>query len=201
VSAATPPGQCPPGRDSSPAPKRCSGPCARQLPLSSFGVAAGRRDGYRSECKECRRARRGPRGKEGRRARALERELLGLLGTYNAPPLAEILSRALNEVRQIGAAGAEFAAQVRAVERAIVVSGCRLVDEIEEDAKLSRWAVDRALKHLLAGRVIETRDSYRLEADAEESGRPPVEYHPVGYLHGEGSTRLLRRRAGDSSLL
>ncbi|HEX8352879.1 MAG TPA: hypothetical protein VF611_08270, partial [Pyrinomonadaceae bacterium] len=115
------------------AEKRCSGPCGRVLPLASFSVNNARRDGRRSECKECHKSRRGPRGREAQRARSLERELLALLGAYSTPPLADVLSRALDEVRQIGASGAGFDEQVEAVRRAVFVKGCRRVDEIVEE--------------------------------------------------------------------
>lgn len=181
--------------------KRCSGPCGRLLPLSSFSVNAARRDGRRSECKECHRARRGGRGREAQRARSLERELLSLLGTYGSPPLSEVLSRALDEVRQIGAAGATFDEQVEAVRRAVFVKGCRRVDEIAEEQGLSRWVVGRALERLLAAKVVEQRDGYRLADEATEAGRPAVEYHPRGYPRGEGFSRLFRHQAIEDELL
>lgn len=182
--------------------KRCGGPCGRLLPLSSFSVNAARRDGRRSECRECHKARRGPQGKDAQRARSLERELLSLLGTYCAPPLSDVLSRALDEVRQIGAWGASFDEQVEAVRRAVLVKGCRRVDEIVEEVGLSRWVVDRALEKLLAAKVVETRDSYRLSDEAAEPGRPVVEYHPKGYPRGERFTQFFNRgRAAEDDLL
>lgn len=105
--------------------KTCSGPCGRSLPLWAFSINAARRNGRRSECKECHKARRGPRGRDAQRARLLERELLELLGTYDAGPLSDVLTRALVEVRQVGASGAQLAEQVEAVRRAVVVRGCR----------------------------------------------------------------------------
>lgn len=189
-------------RVSAPKLKACSGPCGRRLPLSAFGVATGRRDGRRSECKECRRQRRGPRGKEGQRARALAKELWVLRETYAAvPSLVDVLTRALEEVGQIGATGAKFSEQVEAVRRAILVNGCRLVDEVVEDTGLSRYAVDRALERLVSGGVLETRDYFCLDDEAEESGRPPVTYHPVGTPRGEDFTHLLHRRSVDDDLL
>jgi hypothetical protein len=183
------------------ATKTCSGACRRRLPLSSFSVNNARRDGRRSECRECQRARRGPRGKEAQRARGLERELLALLGTYDTSPLSDVLERALDEVRQIGASGVGFDEQVETVRRAVVVQGCRRVDEIVEETGLSRWVVDRALEHLLAHRVIETRDSYRLDDVAAEAGRPVTEYHPASYPRGESFTHLFRRQAIEDDLL
>jgi len=182
--------------------KKCGGPCGRLLSLSSFDIAKGRRDGRRSDCKVCRRKRRGPRGKEGQQARALEKQLAGLLlsGAYTAPSLANILSRAITEVRQIGASGEDFAAQVRAVRKAIEVGGCRRVDEIVEDTELSRWAVDHVLRKLVADKVIETRDAFLLKDDAEEPGRAPVEYHPVGSPRGEDFTHRLYRASEDNLL-
>jgi hypothetical protein len=181
--------------------KRCGGPCGRQLPVSSFGVNNARRDGRRSECRECRKARRGPRGREAQRARSLERELLGLLGTYDTPPLADVLRRALDEVRQVGASGSGFDEQVEAVRRAVVVQGCRRVDEVMEEAGLSRWVVDRALERLLSAGVVETRGSYLLADEAAEAGRPAVEYHPKGYPRGESFARLFRNPAAEADLL
>ena len=172
--------------------KTCSGPCGRQLPPSSFGVNAARKDGRRGECRECQRARRGARGRDGRRARALERELLALLGTYQTPPLSEVLSRALAEVRQVGAAGAQFDEQVDVVRRAVMIHGCRSVEEVVEETQLSRWIVDRALRRLVAHRVVETRDRYLLADEAAEAGRPVTEYHPSAYPRGEGFSRLFR---------
>lgn len=183
------------------AQKRCSGPCGRTLPLSSFGVNSGRRDGRRSECRQCQKARRGPRGRDAQRARSLERELLALLGTFGTPPLADVLTRALDEVHQVGAPGASFDEQVEAVRRAVFVQGCRRVDEIVEEAGLSRAVVDRALERLLAAGAVEGRGRFRLADEAQEAGRPVVEYHPKGYPSGDDFTRLYRRRAVEDDLL
>lgn len=177
--------------------KACSGPCGRTLPLPSFGVNRARRDGRRSECKECHRQRRGPRGKEGRLALGLERELEGLLGIYSAPALSDVLTRAIDEVRQIGATGERRDEQVETVRHAVLVQGCRRVDEVVEETRLSRWVVDHALKLLVRQRVLETRDAFRLGEEAEEAGRPVVEYHPRAYPCGEGFSRLFRRQDGD----
>lgn len=177
--------------------KTCSGPCGRTLPLSSFGVNAARKDGRRSECQECRRRRRATRGREAQQAVALERELLALLGAVDTPSLADVLTRALEEVRQIGASGAKLDEQVEAVRRAVLIHGCRRVDEVVEETRLSRWAVDHALRILLAEKVVETRDAYRLGDESEEAGRPVVEYHPRAYPRGEGFARLFRREDGD----
>jgi hypothetical protein len=179
----------------------CSGACGRRLPLSAFSVNNARRDGRRSECRECHKARRGPRGKDAQRARSLERELLSLLGTFDTAPLSDVLSRALDEVRQIGATGVGFDEQVEAVRRAVVVQGCRRVDEIDEQTHLSRWVIDRALERLLAAKVVETRDSYRLADEAAEPGRPVVEYHPKGYPRGESFTNFFHSRAVEDDLL
>jgi hypothetical protein len=184
------------------AEKQCSGPCGRRLPLSSFGVNASRRDGRRSECKECRGALRAPQGREAHRARALERELLSLLGTYSTTPLSDVLSRALDEVRQIGASGARFDEQVSIVRQAVIVNGCRTSAEIVEEKGLSRWVVERALEKLVAAKVVEPRDSYRLSDEAEEAGRPVTEYHPKNYPRGEGFSPLFRHsRAVEDDLL
>jgi hypothetical protein len=192
MSATTPQDTSPLGHASAPEPRKCSGPCGRLLPPSSFGVAAGRKDGRRKECRECHPARRGARGRDGQRARSLERELLALLGTYSAAPLSDVLSRALAEVRQVGAAGAQLDEQVEAVRRAVVVQGCRSVDEVIEETRLSRWAVGRALERLVEHKVVETRDRYLLADEAAEAGRPVVEYHPATYPRGEGFSRLFR---------
>jgi hypothetical protein len=101
--------------------KTCSGPCGRELPLASFGINRARRDGRRSECRDCLRQRRGPRGREGRLALGLARELEGLLGIYSAPALADVLTRALDEVRQIGAVGKRRDEQIEAVRRAVLI--------------------------------------------------------------------------------
>lgn len=173
--------------------KVCSGPCGRTLPLSSFGVNAARRDGRRSECKECHRQRRGPRGREGRLAQGLARELEGLLGVYSAPALSDVLTRALDEVRQLGAVGERRDEQVEAVRRAVLIHGCRRVDEIVEETHLSRWAVDHVLRLLVKSRELETRDAFRLGDEAEEAGRPVVEYHPTAYPRGDGFRCFFRR--------
>ncbi|MDT5268414.1 MAG: hypothetical protein QOH49_600 [Acidobacteriota bacterium] len=178
--------------------KTCTGPCGRTLQLSSFGVNVARKDGHRSDCKECHRQRRGPRGREGRQALALERELLDLLGAYEATPsLSDVLTRALDEVRQIGATGERRAEQLEAVRRAVLIHGCRRVDEVVEETRLSRWAVDHVLAELVAAHVLETRDAFRLGDEAEEAGRPVVEYHPRAYPRGEGFARLFRRLDSD----
>lgn len=115
--------------------------------------------------------------------------------------MADVLARALEEVKQIGASGADFTAQVRAVRTAIFTHGCRTVDDIVDETRLSRWAVDRAVKRLVDERAVETRDGYRLDADAEEPGRPPVEYHPTDSPRGEVFSHLLHRRAAEDDLL
>jgi hypothetical protein len=187
-------------RVSSPRSKKCGGKCGRTLPLTSFDIRRRSKDGRFPLCKECRREARGPRGKEGQQARALEGELRRLAEVYRTPALADVLSRAAAEVKEIGASGTDFSLQVRAVRRAIDVHGCRRVDEIMEDAQLSRWAVDRALQRLLAEKAIETRDGFLLEEDAEEPGRPPVEYHPAHYPRGEDFSHTLRRAVDDDLL-
>lgn len=173
--------------------KACSGPCGRTLPLSAFGVNAARRDGRRSDCHECRRLRRGPRSRKGQAAAALEADLLDLLADYAEPSLTDVLSRALEEVRQIGATGDRRAAQVEAVRRAVLIHGCRRVEEVVEEAGLSRWAVDHALAELVAAGELEPRDAFRLGEETEEAGRPVVEYHPRAYPRGEGFRRLFHR--------
>jgi predicted transcriptional regulator len=171
------------------------------LPLSSFDTASGRRDGRRSECKECRRARRGPRGKEGQQARALERELWVIREAYGAlPALAEILSRALDEVRQVGATGAKLDEQTAAVRRAVLIHGCRSAEEVVEETRLSRKAVDRALDKLVGDNVLETRDRFYLTEEAGERGRPVTEYHPTDTPRGEVFTHILRRAVDDDLL-
>ena len=189
VSTAIPPDTCAPPT----ALKKCSGPCGRELPLSAFGIRRASRDGRRSDCNECRKMRRGPRGREGQAALELERELLELLGDYTAPSLADVLSRALEEVRQIGASGARLDEQVGSVRRAVLIHGCRRVDEIVEETHLSRWAVDHALRLLLERGELETGPAFRFGDEAEEAGRPVTEYHPRAYPRGEGFTRLFRR--------
>jgi hypothetical protein len=183
------------------ASKTCSGPCGRHLPLDSFGVNSTRRDGRRSECRECQKARRGPRGKDAGRACSLEKYLLSLLGTYDSPPLSDILSRTIDEVRQVGATGPAFGEQVESVRRAVLLRGCRRVDEVVEETGLSRWSVDRALEALLDEGALETRDSYTLDDEAAEAGRPVTEYHPKGYPRGEGFSSLFHHSAVDDDLL
>jgi hypothetical protein len=181
--------------------KSCSGPCRRRLPLSSFSINNARKDRRQSECRECRKALRGPRGRDAQRARSLERELLALLGTFSTPPLADVLTRALEEVRQVGASGAQFDEQVESVRRAVLVHGCRTVDEVVEERGLSRWTVERALERLLAARVVEARDSFRLPDEAQEAGRPVTEYHPATYPRGESFAHLFRHQAVEDDLL
>lgn len=184
-----------------PASKKCGGPCGRRLPASSFSVRRKSKDGLFPLCKECHRVMRGPRGKEGRRARALEKELWVMRETYSdVPALADILSRALEEVRQIAATGAKFDELVAAVRRAVLVNGCRSAEEVIDDSGLSRWTVDRALEKLLADRVVETRDRFCLEDEAGEPGRPIIEYHPVDTPRGEVFTYILDRSRDDHLL-
>lgn len=180
--------------------KTCGGPCGRRLPLSSFSVRRKSRDGRFPICKECHRETRGPRGKEGQQARALAKELWGLRELYATPSLTDILTRALEEIQQIGATGAKFDEQVGAVRRAVIIHGCRRVDEIVEETRLSRWAVDNALQVLLAENVVETRDSYRHAEEAEEPGRPVTEYHPKDSPRGEDFTYILDRSRDDDLL-
>jgi hypothetical protein len=184
-----------------PASKKCGGLCGRLLPRSSFSVRAKSKDGLFPLCKECHREARGPRGKEGQQARRLEQEIWVLRETFSeVPSLTDILNRCLEEVRQVGATGAKFDDQVEAVRRAVLIHGCRRVDEIVDETKLSRWAVDNALRVLLAEQVLETRDSYRHAEEAEEPGRPVTEYHPKDSPRGEDFTRLLRRAVDDDLL-
>lgn len=173
--------------------KACAGPCGRTLPLSHFSVDRHLKSGYRSRCRDCHRAGRGPRGKQGRSALELERELLGLIAGYEEPALSDVLSRALEEVRQIGATGERLVEQVESVRLAVLIHGCRRVDEVVEETRLSRWAVDNALKLLLEQKVLETRDAFTLGDEAEEAGRPVVEYHPRAYPRGERFRRFFRR--------
>lgn len=169
--------------------------------MSAFGVAAGRKDGRRSDCKECRAVRRGSRSKEGQQARALGKELWVLREAYaGVPSLADILSRAYDEVRQISAPGGKLDEQVATVRHAIEVNGCRTSAEIVEEKGLSRWVVERGLEKLLAAGVVETRDSFRLADEAEEPGRPVTEYHPVNTPRGEVFTHILDRSRDDHLL-
>jgi hypothetical protein len=117
------------------------------------------------------------------------------------PALADVLARAYEEVRQIGATGADFDAQIRAVRTAIFTHGCRTVDEIVEETRLSRYTVDRAVKLLVDEKAVEPRDSFLLDADAEEPGRPATEYHPTDSPRGEVFSYILHRRAVDDDLL
>jgi hypothetical protein len=202
VSHTVTPTECAPADATPAAPKTCSGPCGRLLPLSSFGVNSGRRDGRRSECRDCQRERRGPRGKEAQQALALEGELLSLLNSYSSPPLSDVLTRAIDEVRQIGATGPGFGEQVDSVRRAVLIHGCRRVDEVVEQTRLSRWVAARALERLLDEGVLEARDSFLLDDEAAEAGRPVTEYHPKGYPRGEGFSSLFHHRgAVDDDLL
>jgi hypothetical protein len=107
-----------------------------------------------------------------------------------------VLTRAIEEVRQIGATGDRRDEQVEAVRRAVLIQGCRRVDEVLEETRLSRWVVDHALKLLLRRRELETRDAFRLGDESEEAGRPVVEYHPKAYPRGDGFRRLFRRDEG-----
>jgi hypothetical protein len=116
------------------------------------------------------------------------------------PSLADVLSRALDEVQQIGASGAKFDEQVAAVRRAVLVHGCRSAEEVIEETRLSRWVGDRALEKLVADGVLETRDRFCLQEDAAEPGRPVTEYHPVDTPRGEVFTHLLRRAVDDDLL-
>ncbi len=116
------------------------------------------------------------------------------------PSLADILDRAYREVQQVGATGAKFDDQIEAVRQAVLIHGCRRVDEIVDETRLSRWAVDNALEVLLAEKVLETRDPYRHAEEAEEPGRPVTEYHPKDSPRGEDFTHLLRRAVDDDLL-
>lgn len=173
--------------------KTCRGRCGRTLPLSSFTADRTRKDGRRGDCKECYRARREDQLKAEQQVIALERELLSLLGAYTTPSLADVLARALEEVRQIGATGDRRAEQVEAVRLAVLIHGCRRVEEAVEETHLSRWAVDHALAELVDAGELETRDAFRLGDESEEAGRPAVEYHPRAYPRGDGFRRFFRR--------
>lgn len=182
-------------------PQKCSGPCGRVLPPSCFLPDRGRKSGRRSDCKDCYRERRGNRSKEGRQARALEKELWVIREAYSAvPALVDILSRTLEEVRQVGASGAKSAEQVGAVQRAVLINGCRSTEEVIEETGLSRWAVDRALESLVADKVLETRDRFLLKEEAGEPGRPVTEYHPTDTPRGEVFTHILDRSRDDHLL-
>ena len=181
--------------------KACAGPCGRTLPVSAFGVRRASRDGRFHLCKECRREARGSRGREGQSALELERELLDLVEAYAEPSLSDVLARALEEVRQIGAIGDRLAAQVGAVRRAVLIHGCRRVDEIVEETRLSRWAVEQALKLLVERGEVEPRDAFRLGDEVEEVGRPATEYHPRAYPRGDGFRPFFRRDDDESHQL
>ena len=160
------------------------------------------KDGLFHLCKDCRREQRGPRGKEGQQAYALQKELWVLRETFGSiPSLADILTRAYEEVGQVGAVGMKLDEQIARVRRAVLIHGCRRVDEVVDETRLSRWAVDNALQELLAENVLETRESYRHAEEAEEPGRPVTEYHPKDTPRGEDFTLLLHRSAADDDLL
>jgi hypothetical protein len=116
------------------------------------------------------------------------------------PPLADILNRGLEEVRQIGATGAKFNEQLRIVRRAVEVHGCRTSAETVDETGLSRWVVERALERLVSDQILEPRDGFRLEDASEEPGRPPTEYHPIDTPRGEVFTHILRRAVDDDLL-
>jgi len=100
--------------------------------------------------------------KDGRR-RHYHKELWVLRESYaGVSSLADILNRAFEEDRQVGASGAKFDEQVAAVRRAVLIEGCRSAGEVIEGTGLSRWVVDRALENLVAGGVLETRDCFCL---------------------------------------
>lgn len=179
--------------------RKCGGECERSLPPSAFDTDNNRRDGLRGECKECRRARRGSQGKEGRQARALARELWVLRETYSTPALADILSRTMEEVRQVGAVKLTTE-QLGTVRRAVIVGGCRSVEEVVEDTHLKQWTVRRALEKLTAEGILETRNRFLLSDEAEEPGRAVTEYHPIDTPRGEVFTHLLRRAVDDDLL-
>jgi DNA-binding MarR family transcriptional regulator len=111
-----------------------------------------------------------------------------------------VLARALEEVRQIGASGADFTEQVRAVRAAIFTHGCRTPDEIVDETRLSRWAVDRVLKRLIGEGAIEARDSFLLDDEAAEAGRRVTEYHPTDSPRGEVFSHILHRAVDDDLL-
>lgn len=189
-----------PRRAPASASKKCSGPCGRTLPLSAFGIRQKSRDGRFTICKECRRVARGARSAEGQRARSLEKELQALYGAYDVPSLRDILNRALEEVRHVGAPAPTFNEQIEAVRRAVVLNGCRSAEEVVDDTNISRKVVDRALEKLVADRVLEPRDRFCLEEDASEPGRPVTEYHPVDTPRGEVFTHILYRAVDDGLL-
>jgi predicted ArsR family transcriptional regulator len=116
------------------------------------------------------------------------------------PALADILNRALEEVRLIAAPGAKFGEQVATVRRAILIEGCRGVEETMEETGLSRWVVDRALEKLVSDGVLETRDRFCLPDEAGEPGRPVTEYHPTDTPRGEVFTHILDRSRDDHLL-
>ena len=184
-----------------PTSQKCSGECGRVLPLSNFLPDRNRKSGRRSDCKDCYRKRRGSRSKEGQKARALEKELWVIREAYGGvTSLADILNRALEEVRQVGASGVRFDDQVGAVRRAVVIQGCRSAEEVIEDTGLSRKVVDRALEKLVADKVLETRDRFCLKADFSKPGRPVTEYHPTNTPRGEVFTYLLDSSRDDHLL-
>lgn len=118
----------------------------------------------------------------------------------SVPSLADILTRAYEEVRQLGETGAKFGEQVRVVRQAVEVNGCRTSAEIVEDKGLSRWIVERALERLVADKVVEPRNSFRLDDAAEDPGRPVTEYHPTDTPRGEVFTYILDRSRDDDLL-
>jgi predicted transcriptional regulator len=143
----------------------------------------------------------GPRGREARQARALLKELWVLHEEFGSEQsLADVLSRAYNEVSQIIAPPADFAAKVQLVRTAIFVNGCRTVDDIVDDTNLSRFSVDRAVARLVTEKAVEPRDRFTLNADAEEPGRPATEYHPTDTPRGEIFTHILDRSRDDNLL-
>lgn len=122
-----------------------------------------------------------------------------MIAVYTVPSLADVLTRAAEEVQQI-VAGVGPAEQLNAVRKAVCESGCVFVYEIMEDTNLSRHAVDRALRELVASGVIEERTPYLLADVAEEPGRPATQYHPADSPRGEDFTHRLYSAAEDNLL-
>ncbi|HEU4595628.1 MAG TPA: Lrp/AsnC family transcriptional regulator [Pyrinomonadaceae bacterium] len=113
--------------------------------------------------------------------------------------MTDVLTRAIAELRQISASGADFTAQVSAVRKAIEQEGCTTVAEIVEEANLSPWAVRKAIKKLLEVGAIVESEGFQL--DAEESGRPPVEYYPAHLPRREDFVHHHLKRAAEDNLL
>jgi hypothetical protein len=114
-------------------------------------------------------------GKQKAEAAALEAQLLELQQGCQSPVLYGILEETISQLHKIATRDAR---RIRdEVFEAIDVHGCRHIEEIVDEVKLTRWVVEGVVKELAELELVELREEpeHRREPG---SGAPRLEVYP-----------------------